>query len=237
MIGYKVMAYDAGRQEAVSGANSRLRVPLRVSETHRMPAPGIWLSLDRDYVVDYYAVHEANVLLTYEFDPKQVLAGNLTDRETEFAVPSAKLMSVEVLRTAEQNTGVPYVVKKKNGEIIDSVAKKFGKRRAIITFHTAPWDADDVWSVALVIGATRKDKKAMREQGSLNAKHRTKAGLISALRWAAQQLDKFQEERPEATLVVNPSDDARRRAYAWLLRKGFQSGEYGGEKVYVRFPR
>lgn len=132
------------------------------------------------------------------------------------------------------NPGVPHVVERKDGEIVDSVSEKIGGRRVIIAFHHASWDAPNTWTVALVVGATRRQKKAMRMRGDLKDTRRTKAGLVEALRWAAEQLDKFQKDRPGAVLVVMPSDEARNRAYAWLLRKGFQRGQYDGESVYFR---
>lgn len=144
--------------------------------------------------------------------------------------------------SAQENPGKPRIVEKKNGEIIDSVAMKIEGKRVIIAFHHAPWDAADVWVVNLVVGATRKGKKGARQRADLPHLRRTKAGLVAALRWASSELDKFQRERPGAILVVHPItptgdfsfDSARGRAYAWLLRKGFQRGQYAGASVYFR---
>lgn len=95
MLGYKVMNYKDGK--AVSGADSRQSILLKNGSIARMPGAGIWLSLDKNYVKDYYAVHDQNVLLTFEFNPSDVIKGNLTDKETEFSVSKAKLVSYDII--------------------------------------------------------------------------------------------------------------------------------------------
>lgn len=97
MIGWKVMRYDPQTREVIAGADSRIRRPLRAGENMSMPGQGIWLSLDREYVLTYYRCHDHEVLLEFEFDPDTLIEGNLTDRETEFSVSSARLLSFEVL--------------------------------------------------------------------------------------------------------------------------------------------
>ena len=92
LVGYKVMRYDPETGEAVSGADSRLRLPLRKGATHRMPGQGIFLAPTEKYVLDYYAEHDFNVLLKYEFDPATITFGNLEDRQPEIAVPRAKVL-------------------------------------------------------------------------------------------------------------------------------------------------
>jgi len=96
LIGYKVMAWDPEAREAVSGANSALRTPLRRGLTHKMPGVGVFLGATREYVLRHYAHHEYNVLITYTFDPKDLVRGNLTDREPEISVTQAKVLGWEV---------------------------------------------------------------------------------------------------------------------------------------------
>jgi hypothetical protein len=60
LIGYKVMNYDTTTHQVVSGANSTIRMPLRVGMVHRMPGAGIFLGNDPQYVLDNYAVHDVN---------------------------------------------------------------------------------------------------------------------------------------------------------------------------------
>lgn len=97
MIGYKVMNYDPDTGEIVSGADNRLRFMPEIEKSISMPGQGIWMTLDRDYAVTYYAIHDHNAVLELEFDPEQILHGNLTDNQTEFTVPTARLLSMEVV--------------------------------------------------------------------------------------------------------------------------------------------
>lgn len=92
LLGYKVMAWDTESKRLLSGANRRLQLPLRYGAVHTMPGDGIFLAASADYVLMHYAVHNTNALLTYEFDPKNVTRGSLTDREPEIAVSSARLL-------------------------------------------------------------------------------------------------------------------------------------------------
>lgn len=96
LLGYKVMAWDPKTHEAVSGANSSLRTPLRKGLAHKMPGVGVFLGATREYVLRHYAHHEFNVLITYTFDPKDLVRGNLTDREPEISVTQAKVVGWEV---------------------------------------------------------------------------------------------------------------------------------------------
>lgn len=96
LLGYKVMSYDPARREAVSMADSRIRLPVRRGTIHTMPGKGIFLGASAAYVLDYYAGNEFNALLTYEFDPVDVTSGCLTDREPEIAVSRARLVGVAI---------------------------------------------------------------------------------------------------------------------------------------------
>lgn len=96
MTGYKVMAIENGK--VVAGANNRIVLDIKKGDTMRMPGNGIYMSLDRDYVLDYYSgLAEEEILVTFEFDPNDIIFGNITDRETEFTVPSAKVIDIEYL--------------------------------------------------------------------------------------------------------------------------------------------
>lgn len=94
-LGYKVMHHENGK--AVSKADSRQAFDLRKGEVVRFPGKGIWLALKKEYVLDYYRGGGSEVLLTFEFDPRDLTAGNLTDREAEFAVSEAVLKDFEIL--------------------------------------------------------------------------------------------------------------------------------------------
>lgn len=96
-IGWKVMRIDPATGEAVSGADQRLRYRLEVGGRLAMPHPGLWLTLDRDYAIAHYAVHDYQVAIRLEFDESHVTRGALDDRETEIAVPSARILEIIAL--------------------------------------------------------------------------------------------------------------------------------------------
>lgn len=96
MRGYKVMRYEGDM--LVSGANSRLRFPLRKGVRLRMPGRGVYLTPHKQYALDYYSgLADEEVLLTLEFDAEDILFGNLEDQEPEIAVPEAKIVDFEFL--------------------------------------------------------------------------------------------------------------------------------------------
>jgi len=97
LLGYRIMRYDPAARQAVSGADSRIRLPVRVGESHSIPRPGMFLTNRRQYAVDYYLAHDVNAVLTYAFRPEDVALGELDDREPEIAVPVATLVRVELL--------------------------------------------------------------------------------------------------------------------------------------------
>lgn len=97
LLGFKVMRYDATTMQIVSGANSRVRLDMEPGTRHTMPPPGIFLAKDRDYVLENYACHDVNAVLTYAFRLKDVTTGSMTDREPEITVSSAELVEVALL--------------------------------------------------------------------------------------------------------------------------------------------
>lgn len=97
-VGYKVMRYDPNTGKVIAGADSRLSFIPNIGQKMSMPGNGIYMSTDRNYVLTYYSeLADHEVLITFEFDPNHITFGNLTDRETEFAVPSARIKNIEKL--------------------------------------------------------------------------------------------------------------------------------------------
>lgn len=104
MLGYKVL-YRVGRR-LVSKADSRQSGPAVVGENLTMTGKGVFLSPNCDYVLAYYSdgpdaqddPHVEEVLLTLSFDPREILSGNLTDREAEVSVRSARIVAIEPTR-------------------------------------------------------------------------------------------------------------------------------------------
>ena len=92
--GYKVMRSEGGK--AIAGADSRQGFPLKKGHVIKMPGKGVYLSLGRQYVLDYYSgLADNEVLLTLSFDSGDITFGNITDRETEIAVKKAKVVKIE----------------------------------------------------------------------------------------------------------------------------------------------
>ncbi len=101
MIGYKVMQLQGC--DVVSGADNRLRYPLVRGCVIWMPGCGIFLSTNRQYVLDYYAgCADIEALLTVEFDARYVTSGNLTDVEPDFSVLRARIIDFEILSDTEE---------------------------------------------------------------------------------------------------------------------------------------
>ena len=87
-------------KKIMAGANSRLTFPLpfKPGQKIRMLGKGIFMSLNKAYVMTYYSgLADEEVLVTFRFDPDSLKSGNLTDRETEFSVPVATVVGVERL--------------------------------------------------------------------------------------------------------------------------------------------
>ena len=97
MIGYRIMAYNPSTGRAVSGADSRVTVPLKAGEMHVVRGLGMFLTPHRQYAIDYYAHHDLNALLEYEFSADEITSGNLDDTEPEISVRRARLVSVTIL--------------------------------------------------------------------------------------------------------------------------------------------
>lgn len=96
MLGYKIMRYENGR--AIAGADSRQSFEPKIGATVTMRGNGIYMGTDKQYVLSYYSgLADEEILLTFEFDPNAITLGNLTDREVEIAVPSAKIVDVEMI--------------------------------------------------------------------------------------------------------------------------------------------
>jgi hypothetical protein len=117
-----------------------------------------------------------------------------------------------------------------------SVATKIQGQRVVLAIshdHDEFGDADDVWGVALYVGATRTQKKSLRTAadwsgGAHDSRGQGQSGL-RPMAWAVREIQAFREAFPEATVVVAATDERRATAYRWLRRKGFQEGMYRDE--------
>ena len=92
LVGWRIMRYDPEQGDAVSGADSRQRVPLVAGAATRLRGIGMFLGSTAAYVRDYYGGNDHNVLMRYAFRREDVNRGNLLDREPEIAVREAILL-------------------------------------------------------------------------------------------------------------------------------------------------
>lgn len=97
MLGYKIMRLKGRR--LVSGADSRLSFPARVGACLTVLGNGLYVSTNRQYVIDYYSMHDREILLTVEFDPADIVWGKstLSDREPELGVRHSCIVRLERL--------------------------------------------------------------------------------------------------------------------------------------------
>ena len=94
--GYKVMRTENGQM--VAGANSRLKFNYRKGSVIKMPGNGLYLGMNKKYVLDYYSeLAEHEVLLTLEFNAKDIVTGNMNDREPEISVKKAVIKNIKTL--------------------------------------------------------------------------------------------------------------------------------------------
>lgn len=96
MIGYKVMNYDKDLDLLISGRNSRLTFFCNIGSEIEMPDNGVYIGIDKEYVMSYYSgLAENEVLLTLYFDEKDIVTGNITDNECELSVKKVKIVDYQ----------------------------------------------------------------------------------------------------------------------------------------------
>ena len=101
-IGYKVMRLED--DFLISFADSRLKFPAEKGLVLNMPGKGIYLSPNKEFVLNYYGgnTDDQEALLTLEFEKENVTGGNLTDKESEVSVSSAKTIDITLLDSFEK---------------------------------------------------------------------------------------------------------------------------------------
>ncbi len=98
MKAYKVMNYNYKTNEVIAGANNRIRIPVYEGMEMEMPSPGIFMSNNKRYVLEYYSgLADNEILLTFDIDPNNIETGNTTDKEPEFTMLKAKVLNINLL--------------------------------------------------------------------------------------------------------------------------------------------
>lgn len=99
-LGYKIVNFDG--KDAYSIADKRVKYSLKKNDIH---VGNIYLGTSKKYATEYYSTDSDDpedpeeLLLTYEFSPKDIKKGNLEDKDymtggSEIIVSKAKLVSV-----------------------------------------------------------------------------------------------------------------------------------------------
>lgn len=94
------MRVENGR--LISGADNRQTLPMEIGAIHTMYGNGIYIGKTPQYVKDYYSFSEEpddpqEALITYEFNPQEIMTGNINDKEWEISVPQAKVKNIEMI--------------------------------------------------------------------------------------------------------------------------------------------
>ena len=112
VTGYKVMRYKDGK--ICSLADDTYQFDPFKNKNLEMDGQGVWLSTNKQFVLDYYsnADEDDEVLVTLEFNPKDITAGNLNDREPVITVPKCKIKSVHHIVDQEVDKEIKYTTKK-----------------------------------------------------------------------------------------------------------------------------
>lgn len=89
------MNYDSG--EIYSIASEKYRFPCNINQKISMDGMGVWLSTNKEFVIDYYSGQsdKDDVLVTLEFDPKMITSGNTLDSESVITVPVVKIKNIQ----------------------------------------------------------------------------------------------------------------------------------------------
>lgn len=95
--GYKIMELRGNK--LISLASDCYQFELKIGDKIKMDGEGVWLSTNRDFVVDYYGDNEdiINALLTVEFDKAKITRGNLNDSEPVITVPEIIVKNIQIV--------------------------------------------------------------------------------------------------------------------------------------------
>lgn len=80
-------------------ADSRFRFKPKVGKMYgEGTQAGVYIAPNRDYVLHYYGGNnDIDILLKFKFDKRDIVFGDLSDREPEIAVSKALLVGYEII--------------------------------------------------------------------------------------------------------------------------------------------
>ena len=128
LIGYKIMPVIDGK--LVSGADSRQEFELKKYSNIEMEGNGVYLSTNKQYVIDNYSgLADDEVLVTFEFDKNDLTTGKIEDIEPDLSVKTAKIMKINNIEMEGNgvylSTNKQYVIDNYSGLADDEVLVTF----------------------------------------------------------------------------------------------------------------
>jgi len=209
-IGYKVMRFE--NEVLVSGANSRLSFPSKIGTIIKMGGNGIYISPNKNYVIDYYSgLAENEKLIGFEYNIDDIITGNLEDKEPEISVKQAKIISIEDIDD-EINESIKYDINKTIMEGLDFSGFKMNKE-----LNNLIWDNNKIMKTNISDNLLKIAKDYFISlKLPLPVKDITMTGSLANYNWSKYSdidlhilvdLNKFDEEK---TLIKNLIDSKSR---------------------------
>ena len=96
LIGYKIVAFNG--KYAYSLYNTNIKIPLTLNTTFQDPK-GFYLGTSKDFCINYYSggTNDKDLLLTYQYQPENLLKGDPLHSNGEVIVNKATLTNIEEL--------------------------------------------------------------------------------------------------------------------------------------------
>ncbi len=130
-VGYKVMAYDPTTSTAFSLADDKTKIPLVIGNNVSIEGNGLYLSNSEDFVKTYYGglTDKDEILIKFEYNPKDIITGNDQDKESEFTVKNAKILGFKVI--SENISTNLFNIIKENMSVTGTERAKLARKKGI----------------------------------------------------------------------------------------------------------
>lgn len=101
ITGYKIMQLDGDKLQSLASDSYKFKV--KIGDKISMDGDGVWLSTNKDFVVDYYGDNSdgVNALVTLDFDASKITRGNLDDSEPVITVPEVIIKNIQLIEDGE----------------------------------------------------------------------------------------------------------------------------------------
>lgn len=101
----RLLGYRVSRQEgdkAVSGADSRQASDIAPGSVIQFQGNGAYLAANPRHAIDYYAVHDNNVIQKVAFKPEDIISGNTQDSDATLSVSEGEVLDSETFADGEE---------------------------------------------------------------------------------------------------------------------------------------